>query len=130
MSSGWTDGLDEVVRAAVDAEQTGLELDQLLEDLAFVLETSLPGSCVVTRAARGTGPVRRLQVQAGRDSLLCERRPDGSWVTSIALLHGNVMGQPRPVHAAVWVRTLRERLRERTRDQGELANQLRGLLGD
>ncbi len=130
MSSGWADGLDEVVRAAADAEHTGLELDQLLEDLAVVLETTLPGSCVVTRAARGAGPLRRLQVLAGRDSLLCERRPDGSWTTSIALLHGNVVGQARPVPPNVWVRTLRQRLRERVRDQGDLANQLRGLLDE
>jgi hypothetical protein len=130
MSSGWPDSLEELARAAADAEHARWELDQLLEELALVLETSLPGACVVTRAARGTGPVRRLQVLAGRDSLLCERRPDGSWDTSIALFHGNVVGQPRPVPAAVWVRTLQERLRERVRDQGELANQLRGLLGE
>jgi hypothetical protein len=130
MSSGWADGVDEVVRAAADAEHAGLDLDQLFEELAVVLETTLPGSCAVTRAARGSGPLRRLQVQAGRDSLLCERRPDGTWTTSIALLHGNVVGQARPVPAAVWVRTLRQRLRERAREQGELANQLRGLLGE
>jgi len=130
MSSGWPDGLDEVVRAAADAERTGFELDQLVEELTLVLETSLPGSCVVTRAARGSGPVLRLQVLAGRDSLLCERRPDGSWATSIALLHGNVVGHPRPVPAAVWMRTLRQRLRDRAREQGDLANQLRGLLGE
>jgi hypothetical protein len=130
MSSWWPDGRDEVVRAAADAEHAGLELDRLFEELALVLETTLPGSCVVTRAGRGSGPLRRLQVAAGRNSLLCERRPDGSWATSVALLHGNVVGQARPVTAAVWVQTLRQSLRERAREQGELADQLRGLLGE
>lgn len=127
MSSDW-DGIDDVLGAAAAAQQAGWELDQLIEELALVLETSLPGSCVVTRAGRGAGPVRRLQVLAGRDCLICERRGDGSWTTSIALLHGNVVGRPRPVAAAVWMRTLRERLRERVRDQGELAGQLRRFL--
>jgi hypothetical protein len=48
----------------------------------------------------------------------------------VALLHGNVVGQARPVTAAVWVQTLRQSLRERAREQGELADQLRGLLGE
>lgn len=129
MSSEWK-GIDDVLAAAAAAQQAGWELDQLIEELALVLETSLPGGCVVTRAGRGAGPVRRLQVLAGRDSLQCERRDDGSWTTSVALLHGNVVGRPRPVPAAVWVRTLRQCLRERVRDQGELAGQLRRFLGE
>ena len=85
---------------------------------------------MVTRAGRGAGPVRRLQVLVGRDSLSCERGPDGSWRTSIAARQGNVIGPSRPVPAAAWVRTLRERLRERARDQGDLAGQLRRFLGE
>lgn len=127
MSGDW-DGIEDVLGAAAAAQQAGWELDQLIEELALVLETSLPGSCVVTRAGRGAGPVRRLEVFAGRDCLLCERRGDGSWATSIGLLHGNVVGRPRPVPAAVWVRTLRQGLRERVRDQDELAAQLRRFL--
>ena len=129
MASDWK-GIDDVLAAAAAAQQTGWELDQLIEELALVLETSLPGSCVVARAGRGTGPVRRLQVLAGRDSLLCERKDDGSWTTSIALLQGNVVGRPRPVPASTWVRTLRQCLRERVRDQDELAGQLRRFLGE
>lgn len=127
MSSDW-DGIDDVLAAAAAAQQAGWELDQLIEELALVLETSLPGSCVVRRAGRGPGPVRRLEILAGRDCLVCERRADGSWSTSIALLNGNVIGRPRSVPAAVWVRTLRQRLRERVRDQGELAGHLRRFL--
>lgn len=129
MSSDWR-GIEDVLEAAAAARQAGWELDQLIEELALVLETSLPGSCLVTRAGRGAGPVRRLQVLAGRDSLLCDRGDDGSWTTSIAVLQGNVVGRPRPVPPAVWVRTLRERLRERVHEQGELAGQLRRFLGE
>lgn len=82
----------------------------------------------MTRTGHGAGPVRRLQVQAGRDGLLCERGADGSWATSIAPVQGNVVGRPRPVPAATWVRTLRECLRERARAQDELAGQLRRFL--
>ncbi len=129
MAGEWN-GIDDILEAAAAAQQAGWEVDQLIEELALILETSLPGSCLVTRAGRGAGPVRRLQVLAGRDSLVCERRDDGSWTTSIAAFHGNVVGPPRQVPAATWVRTLRQCLRERVRDQGELAGQLRRFLGE
>lgn len=130
MPGDWPDGVEEVLSAAMAAQQAGQELDQLIEELSLVLETSVPASCVVTRTGRGAGPVRRLQVLTGRESLLCERRPDGSWATSISVLHGNVVGHPRPVPPAVWVRALRQHLRERVREQSELAAHLRGLLGE
>ncbi|MBO0703228.1 MAG: hypothetical protein J2P38_09870 [Candidatus Dormibacteraeota bacterium] len=129
MSKDW-DGIEDVFSAAIAADQAGFEVDQRVEELALVLERSLPGTCLVTRTGRGAGPVRRLQVLTGRDCLLCERRDDGSWATSIAVLQGNVVGRPRPVPPAHWVRTLRQRLRERVREQGELAEHLRGLLGE
>lgn len=121
-------GLDEVVSAAAAAQHAAINLDQVIEELALVLETALPESCQVERAGRGPGPVRRLQVLAGRDCLVCERAADGSWVTSVSALHGNVIGRPQRVAAAVWVRALRRCLQERAREQSLLADHLRGLL--
>lgn len=123
------EGLDQVVAAAAAAQHAGWDLDQVIEELALVLETALPEICHVDRMGHGPGPVRRLQVLAGRDCLVCERSSDGSWITSVSALHGNVTGPPQRVPPEVWVGTLRQRLQERARDQSRLADRLRGLLG-
>lgn len=123
------DGIDGVISAAASAQHAAFDLDQVIEELALVLETALPEACLVDRTGHGAGPVRRLQVLAGRESLLCERGPDGTWTTSTATLHNNVTGHPRPIPPATWVRTLRQRLEARAHNQTQLADQLRGLLG-
>ncbi|MGH7912829.1 MAG: hypothetical protein ACREOV_14020, partial [Candidatus Dormibacteraceae bacterium] len=101
-SPWWSDEVADLAKAAASVELTAADLDQLVEELAMVLEVSLPKTCLVQRMAAGRGPVRRVQLLAGSKSFVCERRPDGAWETSIAVLHGNVTGQPRRVSAAYW----------------------------
>ena len=125
----WSGEVQAVEEGALRAGGAAADAQELIDELACVLQQALPRQVTVERDRRGRGAVRRLEIELAGQLFTCRQAAKSPFPeTAVATRHGDVAGRGRRLPPAEWVTRLRGALQAQSEQLEQFGDALRGLL--